>query len=207
VFGIGFHKTGTTSLGAALSALGYRVCDGARPLRALFGDAHLMRMLETNQLDLICGIATEYDAFRDNPWYLLYGELDRWFPNSRFILTTRDERRWLRSALRYFGGSESAFRRWIYGKASPLGNEEIYLERFRRHERDVRDYFADRPGDLLVVDWEQGDGWSQLTRFLQKPIPNAAFPWANATDGALDVADAPMAGHISERDSRATQPG
>ena len=58
--------------------------------------------------------------------------------------------------------------------------EEIYLERFRRHEREVREYFADRPDDLLVVDWEQGDGWSELTRFLKKPTPNARFPWANA---------------------------
>jgi hypothetical protein len=182
VFGIGFHKTGTTSLGVALDALGYRVCDGARPLRATFGEARLMRMLETNQLDLICAIATSYDAFRDNPWYLLYSELDHRFPRSRFILTTRDETSWLRSALRYFGSSESAFRWWIYGKGSPVGNEDIYLERFRRHEREVREYFADRPDDLLVVDWERGDGWSELTRFLQKPRPHAPFPWANATD-------------------------
>ena len=82
----------------------------------------MMRMLETNQLDLICGVATSYDAFRDNPWYLLYAELDRRFPKSRFILTTRDENSWVRSALRYFGNSESAFRWWIYGQGSPVGH-------------------------------------------------------------------------------------
>ena len=178
VFGIGFHKTGTTSLGLALERMGFRVCHGARPLRSLFGDRRLLRMLETRQLDLVRRVAEEFDAFRDTPWFMLHQELDRWFPGSKFILTVRDENAWLKSAVEYFGTSESDFRHWIYGAASPVGHEDVYRAQFRRHGAAVRTYFSTRPDDLLIVDWERGDGWAELGRFLGRPTPDVPFPWA-----------------------------
>ena len=42
VFGIGFHKTGTTSLATALGMLGYRTVHGAGPLRKILGHAELI---------------------------------------------------------------------------------------------------------------------------------------------------------------------
>jgi hypothetical protein len=181
VFGIGFHKTGTTSLGVALEHLGYQVCHGAVPLRKALGHRLMMHMLYDGHLDPIMRLAARYDAFEDNPWFLLYRDLDRHFGGSKFILTIRDESRWLESASRYFGATQSDLRLWIYGVGNPAGHEQRWLERYRRHNEDVKKYFRRRPEDLLVVDWERGDGWTELGTFLGCSIPSSAPPFPRVT--------------------------
>jgi hypothetical protein len=176
VFGIGFHKTGTTSLGVALDALGYQTCDGAGALREAIGHLEMMRLLREQQLEPIMRVAERYDGFTDTPWFMLFRELDRRFPGSKFILTVRDERRWIESAVRYFGRSESDLRTWIYGAGPPVGNEQCWLERYRGHFDHVKAHFRDRPDDLLVVDWEQGAGWEELGKFLGRPTLSGPFP-------------------------------
>ena len=46
----------------------------------------------------------------------------------------------------------------------------------KRHNKMVKYYFKDRPGDLLVMDITNGDGWELLCKFLKKPIPNKKVP-------------------------------
>lgn len=181
VFGIGFHKTGTTTLGQALEKFGYSVCHGAASVRDALGNRRMLAALATNELDEIFNIAAGFEAFEDNPWFILYRELDRRFPGGKFILTVRDDESWLRSAVRYYGRSESDLRWWIYGAGSPVGNEALFLERYRRHNAEVRDYFAHRPEALLIVDWEKGDGWNELSAFLQRPAPALSFPHRNSS--------------------------
>jgi len=174
VFCIGFHKTGTTSIGEALELLGFRVTgpNGSRD-RDIANTVHLLAE----------SLVVEYDAFQDNPWPILYREMDEKCPGSKFILTLRDPESWIRSQVKQFGTKETPMRRWIYGVGGPKGNEEIFLERFNRHNREVREYFADRPEDLLVMDLAAGDGWEKLCPFLGKDVPRIPFPHANkATD-------------------------
>lgn len=175
VFGIGFHKTGTTSLASALARTGYRVCDGAGALRQALGP-RMIDLLHRHDLEPIFDIAERYEAFTDIPWFVLYRDLDRRFPGSKFILTIRDESRWLQSAVRYFGATESRLRRWVYGSGSPLGAEQRWADRYRQHNEEVQTYFLPRPRDLLVVDWEGGSGWAELSRFLGVEIPPTPFP-------------------------------
>jgi hypothetical protein len=41
----------------------------------------------------------------------------------------------------------------------------------------VLEYFGDRVNkDLLVVCWENGDGWAELSRFLKRRAPDEPFP-------------------------------
>lgn len=176
VFGIGFHKTGTTSLGAALEALGYKTCDGAGALRQALGHSELMRLLREQQLEPIMRVAEGYDGFTDTPWFMLFRDLDRRFPGSKFILTVRYDRRWIESAVRYFGRTESDLRTWIYGAGRPAGNEPRWLARYREHIDQVTAHFRGRPDDLLVVDWEQGGGWEDLGKFLGRTPPSRPFP-------------------------------
>ena len=70
-------------------------------------------------------------------------------------------------------------RNWIYGIGYPLGNEELYVEVYRKHIADVKEYFKNRPDDLLVIDVTSGDGWEKLCNFLEKEIPRKAFPHVN----------------------------
>jgi len=47
---------------------------------------------------------------------------------------------------------------------------------YETHERNVREYFANRPKDLLIMDIVRGDGWDKLCEFLGRGLPKAPFP-------------------------------
>ena len=170
VFCIGWHKTGTTTLGLALLDLGYDVLgarlDMAEPL--LEGDR-----------ETAVSLAGNFDAVQDVPWAALFKELDAAYPGSKFILTVREEESWLNSAKKHFKDSYVGVHEWLYGNGVLQGNEELYLERFRKHNRDVRDYFQDRGDDLLEMDLIGGDTWEKLCPFLNEPVPQKAFPYEN----------------------------
>lgn len=170
IFCIGFHKTGTKSLAAALNRLGYRVTG---PNGLTDPD------IETNVYAMAYDLVERYDAFQDNPWPILYKELDTNYPDSKFILTLRDSESWIKSQVDHFGYHETPMRKWIYGAGCPKGNENTYIERFERHNKEVQDYFRARPQDLLIMDLAKADGWEKLCSFLRADIPNAPFPHAN----------------------------
>jgi hypothetical protein len=172
VFGIGFHKTGTSSLAAALKVLGYRVTG---PNGVQDPD------IGSKQLDLALALAPRFDAFRGNPWSRLYREMDEHYPGSKFVLTVRPMDTWLRSALHYFGEKSTPMRVVIYGEGSPVGNEDLYVRVHQQHIDDVHAYFADRPDDLLTMSITEGDGWEQLCPFLGVGIPDEPFPHSNVT--------------------------
>lgn len=172
VFCIGFHKTGTTSMEKALKLLGYRVTGGNWVRDPEVARVALERALET---------VPRYDAFQDNPWPMLYREMDQAFPGSKFILTVRDPKKWLASVAGNFGTDVTPMREWIYGegRGCPKGNETAYIERFERHNREVMDYFGNRKQDLLVMNLTEGDGWEKLCPFLGREQPALPFPRAN----------------------------
>lgn len=171
VFCIGFHKTGTKSIARALEALGYRVT-GPNGI----SDPEIA----TNAVPMALRLAMQFDAFQDNPWPLLFREMDEAFPRSQFILTVRPTEEWIESALAHFGDKETPMRRWIYGYGCPRGHEATYVSRYEDHNREVVRYFADRPGDLLILDQGVGYSWEALCRFLGKPVPAQPFPHVNS---------------------------
>jgi len=170
VFGIGFQKTGTDSLGKAFEILGYKVC-GCR--------GYLAENIKRGDLETVFNMAEQYSAFQDVPWAILYKELDRRFPNSKFILTIRDPDKWIKSNVNYFRDEETEMRKIIYGGGGPKGNEQKFLDRYNRHNREVVEYFKDRSNDLLVMDLARGDGWVKLCGFLGRDIPPGPFPNIN----------------------------
>jgi hypothetical protein len=180
VFCIGFHKTGTSSLATAFQMMGYRVCRRLGILQDLIPDKNLIELIRNHQSPEILEVIKPYDAFCDNPWPLFYKEIDAFYPGSKFILTIREENSWLRSVLQYFKTTETEIREIIYGEASPIDNEEIYLKRYRKHNEGVLEYFKNRPEDLLIIDIEKEvDQWTRLCHFLGKEVPNQEFPHRN----------------------------
>lgn len=172
VFGIGFHKTGTTTLDLALKELGYNTC----PVRT-----DLVKSLSKNDFEPMLAVAREFDAFQDNPWPMLYKKVYEEFPNSKFVLTLRSEAKWMASILNSFGGKSTAMREWVYGKGNgdPEQNESVFLEKYRHHNEEVLEFFQDKKDTLLVIDWEATNGWTELCSFLNKAIPAVEFPHAN----------------------------
>lgn len=179
VFGIGMQRTGTTSLVKALKMLGIKACHF--PGELLY--------------DLDHPIITKFQGFADNPMPLLYRQLDSRHPNSKFILTVRDEREWLKSVRWLFTEGREVFC-WDSAKVRGLirdihtglygttaFDETVFLERYRAHHQEVLAYFADRPGDLLTLDLTKGNAFEKLCPFLDKPIPRRPFPRQNPGKG------------------------
>ena len=62
----------------------------------------------------------------------------------------------------------------------PRENEQVYFEKYETHNREVEQYFADRPDKLLKMCFEEGDSWSDLLPFLGiESSPTADWPHAN----------------------------
>lgn len=167
---VGMHKTGTTTLGLALLDLGYSVM-GAR--------TDLAPELLKENIKPALKIAASYEALQDVPWALLYKELDKEFPNSKFILTEREENKWIRSVVNHFGSDYIPLHDWIYGKGDAIGNEELYLKKYKDHNQSVRQYFKDRKDDLLVISFAKGHGWKEICTFLKCDMPKKKFPFVN----------------------------
>ena len=174
VIGLGFQKTGTSSLREALKILGYNVKDTSQ--RAL------IPILKGND-EKIQRILKNYDAIEDTPWYIIYEKLDKWYPNSKFILTIREEEDWYKSVSRHIGDLKNPMHEWIYGNGMslPKHNKENTIKVYKEHIKNVKKYFKGRPKDLLIIDFSKNEGWKEICEFLGKDIPNSSFPHANKT--------------------------
>lgn len=129
-------------------------------------------------------LIAEYDAFQDNPWPIIYQEIDKKYPGSKFILLLRDSDSWIKSQVKHFGKRKTSMRQWIYGDkyGFPEGNEDLYLKRYNDHNIGVVNYFRKRKDDLLVMDLMKGDGWDFLCPFLGVDVPKIAFLHVNKAE-------------------------
>lgn len=177
IFGIGLSKTGTTSLASALEMLGYRTKDYPGLTTYAPGD------LSSVDPDIL----ERHEALTDTPIPSFYRELDQRFPGAKFILTVRDMDGWLLSCKKQFTAklaekqNEAHNRLFtdLYGTA--VFDEPLFRRGYQRFVEGVKDYFRDRPQDLLILDVAGGEGWEKLCPFLGKPIPDMPFPKANVT--------------------------
>lgn len=177
VIGIGLPKTGTTSLGYCLRRFGFKHHTY---------DMDLAVKVKRNQLDDVLARAAKFESFEDWPWFSIYRELDLRFPGSKFILTLRkDTATYVRSLQGHHereGIRNKDFIKphwWdeVFGVEPAEWDYDYSARRYEKHNRDVLEYFGNRVGkDLLVVCWENGDGWDALSTFLNKSIPNEPFP-------------------------------
>jgi hypothetical protein len=170
IFCLGFQKTGTCSIRAALRQLGISVTGHQDQFIEAIRDRDIAAIDATVER---CG------AFQDNPWPVLYRVLDERYPGSLFILLVRDEDRWFGSILNHFGVFGQGLMRLTYGRRNPAGNEALYRERYRAHNEEVQAYFRDRPDDFLRMDLSAGDGWPELCRFLGVDLVEGPFPHVN----------------------------
>ena len=170
LFCLGLHKTGTATFREAVKILGFTNFSNSRD--------ELLDTIKKGDFEPVFKIVRQYDAFKAWPWAVIYKELDKEFPGSKFVLTVRDPDKWIQSSVSHFWNEETPMRKWIFGTGSPRGNEKQHLEVYKRHCADVVDYFYDKPEDLMIVDWEY-DGWNLLCEFLGKEIPDVPFPHYN----------------------------
>lgn len=158
VFCLGCGKTGTTTLNKCLSILGYRTFHWLRHGVEPRG----------GWIEYIKG--RNFDALSDDPLCRpgMYKKLDENFKGSKFILTLRDRESWAKSFANFHKNS----------KLAPGNRAEIerLAGEYEAYNREVREYFSERPNDLLEINIFAGDDWKKLCDFLEKPVPNKPFP-------------------------------
>lgn len=185
VFIIGFHKTGTSSMGKALQILGYRVCGSIKEGLDLNSD-HLNNK---NQLkENTYGLLDRYNAFQDTPWFLLYKELYNAYPNSKFILTIRDEDKWIKSVQKHFGDGNFQYHSLIYGSNDSIKNEKKYRDTYNKHNIESQRFFADKDKEILVINLEKDtEKWKLICGYLNVKQPNVDFPYVNKANDSLKI--------------------
>lgn len=195
IFNIGFPKTGTTSLNKALTQLGFISIHNPKGFRKQAMEG--CYRFEPDNWQAITNFGEHF-----------YPQLDQAYPDSKFILTVRDEHAWIASLKRQFGKStgDEVGARWkwsrkirtfmrmlarmagsdtrithMHARIDIFGTYKFHADRclyvYRLHQKNVREYFQDRPNDFLVMNIPAGDGWEQLCPFLEiEHWPDTPFP-------------------------------
>jgi len=184
IFGIGMHRTGTSSLHTALRILGLDSVHwpDAKWARKVYTEVRTHGRSET--------LERRYSAC-DLPISMLFHTLDTVYPNSKFILTVRNEANWLASIERHFSYEGNDYRlHWDYDHFSHYIHQELYgrmtfdsdqfMKRYRYHINEVLEHFTGRPNDLLVMNMDDGAGWRELCAFLGCAIPEIEYPKVNS---------------------------
>jgi hypothetical protein len=180
IFGIGLHRTATTSLHKAFQILGFD------SLHWGSGEAPAI-WYEMNNLGRSKTLERFYAAC-DLPIPLLYKQLDKAYPGSKFVLTIRDEYKWLESVRKLWDHRYNQTRWcWDVYPISHTLHHALYgrtdfdaytmLATYRRHNLEVMRYFYNMGRKrLLVMDMEQGHGWDQLCSFVGIETPDVPYP-------------------------------
>lgn len=204
VIGAGFGRTGTLSLQAALHQLGFGPCYHfgevfAHPehkehwLAAARGDSGAWRRALEG-----------YRATVDWPGTAFWRQLVDAYPDAKVILTTRNADKWFESidktifttmkvgqpaarVVERFGSPENATRMGelvrVMGRevmaarsfGGTIDDRDHVIACYERHNEEVR---RDVPAERLL-DYQVGQGWEPLCRFLGVPVPDQPFPHLN----------------------------
>ena len=189
IFGIGAHKTATTSLHHAFEILGYP--------SGHWKNAHWAKSIYSQMMQEGRSLTLEKCyALSDLPIPVLFRQLDVAYPRSKFILTTRPEGEWLESVRKHWNPEYNKqqplwkhdpftriIHKAVYGQ---LGfDAELMLRKYREHNATVLEYFKDRPEDLLIMDMGSKDAhWGKLCAFLGVAVPDCAYPTRNVAPQA-----------------------
>eukprot|EP01018_Ginkgo_biloba_P022186 Gb_02464 [translate_table: standard] len=192
VIGVGFPRTGTSSLRDALNMLGYRCY-------------HYTEMRRNNHADLWIDVLEgksenwsdilhDYRAAVDCPCLNVYKKLISAYPNAKIILTVRDSESWYESA------KQSIFRAFNDVRVGDANTkrflelatwEGIFHGRFEDkayaidvYERHIEEVCRFVANDKLLI-FNVEEGWTPLCNFLGVHVPhgngNLEFPRSNST--------------------------
>lgn len=178
VFCIGLPKTGTTSIGKAFDILGLKHNSATNSTLAI-------RDICNGSFKYIKEEIERYDGFEDTPYHLIHEFLNREYTDIKFILTERlTPQKYLNSLLnespaKKQSGIHQLKKAAQFGFPMVDGNTEAVVEYYVKHNKLIKDSYS----NLLVMNFEKGDGWAELCGFLKLPIPGIEFPHENKTKG------------------------
>ena len=164
VFCICEGKTGTNSIYRALNILGYRSV--SMPYWKILKKGDIKNFIKKLK-------KCKYDAFSIYPLghMDLYKEIYEEFSDSKFILTVRDSKSYAKSY-------ESFHKKCPWKKITTESVRQKVKE-FEEYNKNVKDFFNDKPSQLLMINVTEEKQWEKLCNFLNKPVPTKSFPHKN----------------------------
>nr|XP_039274005.1 uncharacterized protein LOC120347959 [Styela clava] len=211
VLAVGFPKTGTKSLGVALAKLGYKTYDYDKTLYYL-GKEWMKIVEHGGTKDDFYKMYKDVDASVDGPTSHFWHEILEAFPDTKIIFMVKDsEENWWKSfektckrmqrnylfrLFTFLSPTANAFRHQLqcvsrvtlgtqnesFFKVFADVNPTIAKQRYRNHNANV---LMNAPKDQLL-EFHPREGWEKLCKFLNKPIPDVAFPHKNKNGEALE---------------------
>lgn len=199
-FCIGRNKTGTTSLEKAFRNLGFPLGD------QLKAEILVDKYYFIGQFEPIIEYCKSAQVFQDAPFSYpeTYKHLDVAYPESKFILTVRDDaEQWYQSITRFhakkFGNGKipstsdlrianHKIKGFMYNtvklhktpEVDPY-NKAIMIDHYNQHNQDIIDYFKDRSKDLLIINIAKESSYRRFAEFIGMESPYDGFPWENKT--------------------------
>lgn len=190
IIGAGLGRTGTYSLKMALTQLGFGPC---YHMEAVLMDRSRHVPLWNEALGGEPDWTAVYDGYAsavDWPTAAFYRELNKAYPQAKFILTTRSPESWAQSygatIHKLLQGRDQAppdMRDWLMMAEAviaangfpPDATHDDLVDGFATHIDAVK---SEIPADRLLV-FEVKQGWAPLCAFLGKPVPDEPFPRTN----------------------------
>nr|CAB3262225.1 uncharacterized protein LOC100178838 [Phallusia mammillata] len=206
-----FPKTGTKSLNAALTILGYRVYDFLE--HAYYHNKEWLEILSKGcreqTVEMFRKMYKDIDVVLDLPACYFWEEILEAFPEAKIVLTLRAKEDYYRSAQKQVEEINADWRYRLMNTVTPTGrkissvvtqalpvvfgfkpdyrwskifvNETVQKLRFRQHTSHVLKHAP--PEKLLVFHLK--DGWGPLCDFLGLEEPNTEFPRKNRNGTAI----------------------
>ena len=196
-------KTGTKSTAKALRHLGLTVFDWEE--QTFDFQDHWVDVFQNGaQLD-VKRVYQHADAIVDAPGNFFWEEILEAYPDSKVILSEREEDSWLKSAVNQLQVIEAVKSRRFLCVLSPTSRKRLFVtysvinalvgsanpksgfilrKRYREHNHRVKSLVP--PEKLLVYNVKQG--WKPLCDFLGCEVPTIAFPHESIKS---EIAEAP----------------
>lgn len=208
IFCISMQRTGTTSVGRFFRDFGYDwagwPADQRNEWSSSWYDGDFEHIFSSEDF-------RSANAFEDSPWFFpeFYKILFHRFPNSKFILFTRDANTWFDSMVKHSNGDiigKANFHTKIYrreleyyellskGKINPITENQVFskkkmkLTHLREHYKsiyylhtiEVKDFFQRHsPASLFVGSLDDSKKWVKLGDFLGFKVPDNYISFEN----------------------------
>jgi hypothetical protein len=194
IFQIGFNRCGTVSLWQYFAKCGIPGVHWERGdlARSIYHQYRANTKLLTNYSDVVFFSDMESDIVIDGKPNWIYAHVDYYkvldaqYPDSKFILNTRNVEDWIKSRSHFFmtpGGDKAEYLNYakIVHKTDTQGVHNLWRKQWEDHHKDVKEYFASRPKDLLVYNIDTDDSSKLLAFFREKlTLPDIPLPKLNA---------------------------
>ncbi len=191
VIGAGFGRTGTESMKTALETLGLGPCQHMKVLLAdPKQEAYWRKVLQDEQQGKLPNwdeAYAEYNSGVDWPTAYYWRQLADYYPNAKILLTLRDADSWYESTantilkvIKKLSDPDSIGLKMISEGVfhNRLEDRDYTIALYEKHNAEVRAAF---PPERLL-EYNLGDGWESLCKFLELPVPNESYPQSNASD-------------------------